>query len=112
MKTDLTGFDLDASVSVSDLRGQASWQRLLAHYGKLRVERRGRGKAAVVGVLVAPAVWREVCRIVADQEAAEDRADERLIDQRAGGELLHGEALIEGMAGRLKAHTRPTRPER
>lgn len=108
MTTDLTRFELAASVSVSDLRAGASWQRLLSHYGKLRVERRGRGTSVVVGVLLAPTVWREVCRLIAVQEAAEDRADERLIDQRADGELLGGQALAEALATRITA----SRPER
>ncbi|MHB1842850.1 MAG: hypothetical protein ACYCO4_06970 [Sulfobacillus sp.] len=112
MPTDLTGFDLDASVSVSDLRAEASWQRLLIRYGKLRVERRGRGSSAVVGVLLAPPVWREVCRLIAAQEAAEERAVEQIIDSRAGGELLQGQELTEGMAARLRAQLEKVRPER
>lgn len=112
MTTDLIGFDLDASVSVSDLRAEAAWQRLLVRYRKLRVERRGRGRSAVVGVLIAPGVWQEVCRLLAAQEAGEARTDEQLIDQREGGGLVQGEPLTRGIATRLKSRLEAGRPRR
>lgn len=67
MATDagLTDFDLDAAVTVSELRRESDWVARLKQYGKLRAERRGRGPSAVVGVMVTPDVWRTIKELLA-----------------------------------------------
>lgn len=107
----LTGFDLDAAVSVSDLRREGSWQQLLARYGKLRVERRGRGESAVVGVLVAPEVWRRLRDALAAAEATEEEDLARLIDAREGAQLLQGKDLASRTAALLGDRPEGGRPE-
>lgn len=108
---DLTAFDLDAAVSVSDLRREGSWRQLLTRYGKLRVERRGRGNSAVVGVLVAPEVWRQLRDLLMAAEAAEEEDVARLIDAREGAALLQGKVLAERTAALLAEQSERVRPE-
>ncbi len=85
-------FDLDAAVSVSDLRGD-DWPSRLAKYGQLRVERRG----DVVGILVSRKQWQSLKALIADferrLETAEDEFVGRLIESREGVALRHGEEL-------------------
>ena len=109
--SDLTGFDLDAAVSVSDLRREGSWRELLTRYGKLRVERRGRGESAVVGVLVTPEVWRQLRDALVAADAAEEEDVAHLIDSREGGHLLQGKDLANRTADLLWGRPEGGHPE-
>ncbi len=85
-------FELDAAVSVSELRND-EWPARLAQYGHLRVERRG----DVLGILVSRKQWQSLKSIIADLEhrleAAEDEIVGRVIEQREGASLRQGEVL-------------------
>ena len=99
----LADFDLDAAVTVSELRRESDWLTRLEQFGKLRVERRGRGPSAVVAVLVAPDVWRAVKQLLARLDAMEEAEVARLVDEREGEPLASGQDLVQQVKGLLRA---------
>ncbi len=102
----LTDFDLDAAVTVSELRRESDWESRLERFGKLRVERRGRGPSAIVGVLVAPEVWRALKEMLTRLDALEEAEVARLIEAREGAPLASGPDLGQ-QARRLLAEQSP-----
>ncbi len=80
------GFDLDADITVSELRQEELLDERLHVHHQLRLRRRNE----VLGVVVAADHWRELAAYVRQLEAQverhEDEAVRRLIAQRAPGE--------------------------
>lgn len=99
-------FEMDAAVSVSEMRREEVWRKRLGRFKQLRVERRGRGESGVVGVLVSPERWRAIeasqRRLEAQLEALEDEIAGRIIDEREGAPLVRGRKLREAVSRRLK----------
>ena len=90
-----TDFDLDAAVTVSELRRETDWVKRLEQYGKLRVERRGRGPSAIIGVMVLPEVWRAMKEIIERLDAVDEAEVARLIGERSGAKRVRGKELLE-----------------
>ena len=79
----LDGFELDADISISELRQEELLdQRLRAHH-RLRLRRRN----DILGVVVEAGAWRALTSYIRDLEAQvehyEDRAVNEIIAQRA-----------------------------
>jgi PHD/YefM family antitoxin component YafN of YafNO toxin-antitoxin module len=96
-------FELNADVSVSDLRNEKVWSERLDHLRKLRILRRGN----TLGVLVSLDEWETISSAIAQYEAAledaEDAIVKRLIDERAGASRQRGQALKSEVIKKLKA---------
>jgi diphthamide synthase subunit DPH2 len=99
------GFDLEAAVSLSELRGE-EWPNRLEHFGKLRVERRGE----VVGVLLSRQQWQAVAETIRELEqrleTAEDEIVRTIIDRRSDAKLKRGPSLRAGVEERLARRRR------
>ncbi|TAM56313.1 hypothetical protein EPN52_14445 [bacterium] len=99
-------FEMDAAISVSEMRHEETWRKRLGRFKQLRVERRGRGESGVVGVLVSPERWRAIAasqeRLEAQLEALEDEVASRIIEEREGAPLLQGRELSAAVSKRLK----------
>ena len=96
-------FELDANISLSELRNEKELTDRLGHFHKLRVQRRG----DTLGVLISRDEWQEIAEAITQYEAlleeAEDAIVKRIIDERAGGELKSGEAFKTDITKRLMA---------
>jgi hypothetical protein len=104
----LTDFDLDAAVTVSELRRESDWESRRERFGKLRVERRGRGPSTIVGVMVAPEVWRTIKEMLTRLDAIEESEVARLIEERDGAPLVSGPDLaheVEHLLGQSRSRS-------
>ncbi|MBE3590656.1 MAG: hypothetical protein IMW98_07530 [Firmicutes bacterium] len=91
------GFDLDAQVSLTELR-QPEWRRRLAAAGKLRVVHRHE----VVGVLLSPDAWRAVQRLEAYAEQLEEQLEQLEIERVWGERLDHERRPAEAEARKAR----------
>lgn len=59
-----TGFDLDADIGVSDLRSEVRLEEALRTHQTLRLRKRN----DLLAVLVSPSRWRELIRLLREQQ--------------------------------------------
>lgn len=106
MRRSITQFDLDADVTVSQLR-TTNWQAALRRFGRLRVQRRGRGEASTVGILVTPETWRAITEALDALEQFETAQVATLIDARSGSPLETGDTLAASILAHLAMPPEP-----
>jgi len=96
-------FELDANISLSELRNEKELTERLGHFHKLRVQRRG----DTVGVLISRDEWQDIAEAIKQYESlleeAEDAVVKRIIDERADGEPKSGDAFKRDITKRLTA---------
>lgn len=95
-----SGFALDASVGITELRNDA-WLGRLERFGHLRLERRGE----VLGVVLSPQEWRTLIehleRSAQLLEEAESTLCARIVDTREDAQPMRGEQLRASLEERL-----------